>query len=70
MNAEIQQVANRLVGTLYGDDALPYQTPQHLGDFKIEEVRRVQTFITQINAVLNALPGRCLKKPVKRCGSI
>ena len=35
INAEIQQIANRLVGTVYRDHSLLYKTPQHLGDLKI-----------------------------------
>jgi len=35
INPEIQQIAERLVGTVYRDHALLYKTPQHLGDLKI-----------------------------------
>jgi len=35
INAEIQEVTDRLVSTVYRDDSLPCQTPQHLRDLKI-----------------------------------
>jgi hypothetical protein len=54
-NAEIQQIADRLVGTVCWDHSLLYKTPQHLGDLKIEEVRCVKGFVTRINSLLNAL---------------
>lgn len=59
MNAEIQQVANRLVSRLYRDDSLPYQTPQHLHDFQIEEVRRCADF-----RYANKCGSQCAARPM------
>src|SRR5262249_23368101 len=66
-DAEIQEIPNRPVGAVGGDQSLPYQAPQHLSDLKIQEVRRMQGFVTGINSVLDALSSRCLEKPVN-CG--
>jgi hypothetical protein len=38
-NPEGQQIANRFRSTVSGVKFLQYQTPQHLGDFEIQEVR-------------------------------
>jgi hypothetical protein len=35
INAEIQQIADRLVGTVRWDYSLLHKAPQHLGDLKI-----------------------------------
>jgi len=35
LNAEIQQIADRLVSTVYRDHSLPCQAPQHLGHLQI-----------------------------------
>jgi hypothetical protein len=32
INTEIQQIADRFLSTMYGDDSLPCQPPQHLDD--------------------------------------
>jgi len=66
-NTEIQQVAHRLVSTACRDHSLQCETPQHLRDLKVKEVRRMQGFISRIDSPLNALPRRCLKKPIN-CG--
>lgn len=60
--SEIQQIANRLLSTVSGDKFLQYQTPQHLGDFEIQEVRSVQGLLVRIDSALNPLPRRCLKE--------
>ena len=63
-NTEVRQIADRPVSTMYRDHSLQCQTPQHLRDLKIQEVRGVQGFVTRINSLLDALARRCLKKPV------
>jgi hypothetical protein len=55
------------LGSVFGERSFPHQTPQYLGDLKIEEVRGMQGFVMRINPLLDALSGRGLKKPVQ-CG--
>jgi hypothetical protein len=66
-NAQVQQIADRLITTACRDRSFPYETPQCLGDLEIQEVRGMQGFGVGINSPLNALSRRCLKKPVD-CG--
>src|SRR5689334_2297372 len=46
------------------DDSLLGETPQHLGDLKIQEMRPMQTLAMHADSPLNALSERCLKKPI------
>jgi hypothetical protein len=36
---EVQQIADRLISAVCWESSFPHQTPQYLGDLKIEEVR-------------------------------
>src|SRR5439155_19793629 len=61
---------HRFVGAAYGHDSLTGQAAQYLGDLKIQEVGRMQSFAMEVNSVLNSLPRSCLKNPVNRGGCI
>jgi hypothetical protein len=65
-DAEIQQITERLVSAVYGNHTLMYETTQHLGDLKVQKVKRMEGFVTGIYSVLNALSRGRLKKPVNR----
>ena len=45
VEAEIQQVLQRLIGTTYGNGALAYETAEYLRNFEIQEMRSMQRFV-------------------------
>src|SRR5579863_5665931 len=64
MNPQIEKIADSFFGAGTADNPLLGQPPQDLRDFKVEQVRGMQTFLTRIEPLLNALPRRRLKNPV------
>ena len=41
VDPQIQQIGDSFIGSLLRDNLLPCQTPQHLRDFHIEQLRRM-----------------------------
>jgi len=69
-DSQVEQVLDCLLRAVCRDGAFPHQTPEHLADFKIEQVRSMQGFAMRVNPLLNALTGCGLKQPVKGGGSV
>src|SRR5215468_2200639 len=61
---QVQKVADRLIRASSRDDSLLCETPEYLCDLKVQELRRMQTLPTDVNALLNSLSRSCLQKPV------
>jgi hypothetical protein len=69
-DAEIKQITNGLVRTLWGDDALSHKPTQNMGNFHIQQVWRVQGFVTRTNPMPDSLSRGCLDKPIYCCRGI
>jgi len=67
---QVHEVADRLISASSRDNSLLCEAPEYLCDLKVQEVRRVQSLATRIDALLNSLSGRCLQKPVNCSGRI
>ena len=69
-NSQINEIADRTLGSASTDNSLARQPPQHLRDLQVEHVRRMQAFVMCVQPVLNPMSGRCLKQPIDRGGRI
>lgn len=59
--AHILQVVERFFGTRSRERTFPYETPQDLRDFQIQQVRRMQRFAAREDSRLDLLSRRRLK---------
>jgi len=69
-NAKVQQVTDGLIGAARRDHALLNEAAEHLGDFKIQQMRRMQSLITGADSSTDSLARRRLKKPVDCSGCV
>jgi hypothetical protein len=42
---KVEQIADRLIGSVQRNISLPHETRQNLRDFKVDKVRRMQRFV-------------------------
>ncbi len=59
-NPEVEQIANCLIGAARWDRSAAHETPHHLDNLKIQQVRSVQGFVARVNSLFNAFADRCL----------
>lgn len=59
-NWQVDEINRTFFGAAGFDRVFPYQAPQHLRDFNVEQVRGVQRLTASIDALLNVHPRRSL----------
>ncbi len=69
-NPEVLEIEHCLLGAARRNRSFPRQSPEDLGNLNIQEVRSMQGFVARIDALFDALSGRCLEKPIYRGGRI
>jgi hypothetical protein len=67
---KVEQIVGRLISPICGNRPFPHKPPQDLHDFKVQEVRTVQRFVTQKYSLVDPPSGGCLKKPINRGGRV
>lgn len=66
-NSEVLQIKHCLLSTGCRNCSFTHQAPEDLGNFEIQEVRSMQGLVLRVDALFDALSGRCLKEPL-HCG--